>query len=244
MEFNMENNNIENKTQKRAARSKSVDVKRLVGMSMFAALAFAVGFATSWAKVAHLSFDAKDAVITLAAFIYGPISAITISLITAIIESLVLTMSITFWHGLLMDFVSSAAFALTATLIYNKKRSFNGALLGFLAATVVTTAVMLGLNILMTPLYMKQLGVPMTAYGVIQQIPKLLLPFNLAKALMNSALAMVLYKPVAQALRKAKLLKGEANMRFNKKSLMILIIAAACAILSIVIFIITKSLNS
>ena len=39
---------------------------------------------------------------------------------------------------------------------------------------------------------MKQLGVPMTASGVIQQIPKLLLPFNFAKALMNSALAMVL----------------------------------------------------
>ncbi len=239
----MENNNLENKTQKRAGRSKSVDVKRLVGMSMFAALAFAVGFATSWAKVAHLSFDAKDAVITLAAFIYGPISAIVISLITAIIESLVLTMSVTFWHGLLMDFVSSATFALTATLIYNKKRSFGGAILGFASAPVVTTAIMLGLNILITPLYMKQLGVPMTAMGVVEQIPTLLLPFNFAKALMNSALAMVLYKPISQAMKKAGLAKGEASMRFNKKSVYLLIIAGAFAVAAIALFIITKSIN-
>ena len=239
MELDMENNLNKNKYEK----SRVTDVKRLVGMAMFAALAYVVGFATSWAKIAHLTFDAKDAIITLAAFIYGPVSAIVISFITALIETLTLTLTVTFWHGFLMDFASSATFALVASLVYKKKRSFNGAILGFALASVFTTAVMLGLNILMTPLYMKQLGVPMDAKGVIKQIPTLLLPFNFAKALMNSAIAMVLYKPLSQAMRRAGLVKGEVNMRFNKQSVYLLVIAAVAAVLAIVLFIITKSMN-
>ena len=234
MEFDME---------KKSNQKKTLDVKRLVGMAMFAALAYVVGFATSWAKVAHLTFDAKDAVITLAAFIYGPVSAVVISFITALIETLTLTLTVTFWHGFLMDFASSATFAFVASIIYKNKRSLSGAILGFALATVITTGVMLGLNILMTPLYMKQLGVPMDAAAVIKQIPGLLLPFNFAKALMNSAIAMVLYKPVSQAMRRAGLVKGEVNMKFNKQSIYLLIIAGVAAAMAIALFIITKTIN-
>ena len=234
---------MDNNLNKSNKKTRGVDVKWLVGISMFAALAYAVGFATSWLKVAHLTFDAKDAIITLAAFIYGPVSAVSISFVTALIESLTLTFAVTFWHGFLMDFVSSATFALTATLIYKKIKSFNGAIISFAVATLVTTAIMLGLNILVTPLYTAQIGFPMTAGDVVKQIPTLLLPFNFAKALMNSAIAMVLYKPISQSMKKAGLLKGEFNTRFNRKSVYLLIISAIAAIAAIVLFIITKSMN-
>jgi riboflavin transporter FmnP len=241
-----ENNaSAENKSKPAFNRRKTTDVKRLVGMAMFASLAIILGFATSSVKVAHLTFDAKDAVITLSAFVYGPVSAVAISFIVAFIESVFITFTHTFWHGLLMDFVSSAVFSLTATLIYKKKRSFNGAIIGFAFSTVITTAAMLGLNILITPLYMKQLGVPMSAGDVIAMIPKLLLPFNFAKALMNSAIAMVLYKPVSQAMRKAGFAKGDVvGLKFNKKSLILVIICLVAMIAAVTIFIVTSALNS
>ena len=143
-----------------------------------------------------------------------------------------------------MDFVSSAVFSLTAALIYKKKRSFNGAIIGFACATVITTVVMLGLNILITPLYMKQLGVPMSAGDVIAMIPKLLLPFNFAKALMNSAIAMVLYKPVSQTMRKAGFAKGDVvGLKFNRQSVILIIICSVAIVAALAIFIVTNALN-
>ena len=54
-------------------------------MAMFAALAYGVTFVFR-IPVQFLTFDAKDAVISIASFIYGPTSAIVISLIAAFIE--------------------------------------------------------------------------------------------------------------------------------------------------------------
>ena len=70
-------------------------------------------------------------------------------------------------------------------------------------------------------------------------IPGLLLPFNFAKTLMNSALAMLLYKPIINALRAAGLVKkNEHKTAFNKTSLMTLIIGGIALIAAVVILII------
>ena len=126
-----------------------LDTKRLVGMAMFAALAYGVTFIFR-IPVQFLTFDAKDAVLTIAAFIYGPIAAIIMSLIPALIEFV--TISGTGFWGFLMNFASSACFSFTASAIYKYKRSFNGAIIGLYASVLATTAVMMVLNILVTPI--------------------------------------------------------------------------------------------
>ena len=210
----------------------SFDTKRLVGMAMFAALAYGITFVFR-IPVEFLTFDAKDAVLTIAAFIYGPIAAIIMSLIPALIEFI--TISSTGFWGFLMNFASSACFSFTASVIYKYRRSFNGAIIGLYASVVATTALMMVLNILVTPIYMK---VPREV--VFDLLPTLLLPFNFAKALMNAAIAMLIYKPVSIAMKRAKLIEGKMEAKFNKQSVIMLIIGGVTLAASITIFLILK----
>ena len=214
-------------------RKGALDVKKLVGMAMFAALSYAVTFVFR-IPVQFLTFDAKDAILTIAAFIYGPTSAIIMSLIPALIEFI--SISDTGFWGLLMNFISSATFAFTASLIYKFKRSFNGAIVGIYAAVIATTAIMIPMNIFVTPVYM---GVPRQA--VIDLLPTLLIPFNFAKSLMNAAITMLIYKPVSLAMKRAHLIPGKIDVRFNKQSLIMLIVGAVTLVAAITIFILLKA---
>ena len=211
-------------------------MKRLCGMAIFVALAIVATLLTKWFQIAHLTFDAKDAVITVAAYIYGPISAVVMSLATSMIESLTFGGD-TGWYGFLMNFFSTAAFSFTASFIYTKKRSINGALVGLLSATVVTTGIMLLINMFIAPLYF---GLPLFDPYIMNMLPTLILPFNFAKSLMNSAVAMYLYKPVVAAMKSAHLMEGSAKgtLSFNRNSLIILISGIVVIAISVVIFII------
>ena len=174
------------------------NVKLISGIGVFSALAIIVAFATSAIKVGFLSFDAKDAVITLAAFIYGPFSGVLIAAVAALVEFL--TFSTTGLYGLLMNFVSSATFVLVSSLVYARKKTFNFAIVGIYAGVICVTAVMLVLNIFVTPHYM---GTTMEA--VIALLPTILLPFNFVKALFNGGAVLLLYKPLVRAMRRARL---------------------------------------
>lgn len=218
---------------------KKVNLQKIVGIAMFAALAFVVSLVFRF-KVMFLTFDAKDAIITLAGFIFGPISAVVTSLLAATIE---LSISDTGLYGFIMNFVSSATFSFTASLIYKYKRTFLGSIIAFYSATAVLTVVMLGMNVLVTPHYM---GVSREA--VIELIPTVLFPFNLAKALMNSAIAMLLYKPVITALRRAGFIKRKSGLAktekvsfFNKFSVYTLAIGLSTLAIATTIFLILRS---
>lgn len=209
------------------------DIKRIVGMATFAALAYAVTFVFR-IHVQFLTFDAKDAILTIAAFIYGPLSAIIMSLVPALLE--LITISGTGPWGFLMNFASSACFSFVASFIYKYKRSFNGAIIGLYSAVVITTGFMIALNLLVTPIYM---GVPRAM--VIDFLPSLLLPFNFAKSLMNAAITMLIYKPVSTAMKRANLIEGKFDAKFTKKSLIMLIIGAVTLAAAITVFVILKT---
>lgn len=233
---------METKNTNGANSKNSTDIKKLCGMAIFVAFAVVATLLTKWLQVAHLTFDAKDAVITVAAYIYGPIPAIAMSIATSLVETFTLGGD-TGPYGLFMNILSTATFSLTASIIYKKKRNINGAILGLLCAVVSTTCVMLLANIFVTPLY---LGLPLFAPAIMKMIPTLILPFNLAKALMNSALVMYLYKPVLAALRGAHLIEGSARntLAFNKNSKITFISGLCVIVLAAIIFLVLLSLNS
>ena len=215
--------------------TKFFTTERMAGIGIFSALAFVVSLIVRF-PVSFLTFDAKDAVIAIASFVYGPVSGVIISFIAAFIEFV--SISDTGWHGLIMNFASSATFALTASLIYTKKRNLNGALIGLYSAVGATVAVMLLLNIFVTPLYH---GLPIGAPFVMNMLPTMILPFNFAKALMNSAIVMLLYKPLVTALKRLNIVKSSGekapSMTFNKTTKTILILGAAGLVVSITTFV-------
>ena len=84
-------------------RNHRTRVRTLVLMAVFAALAFAAMFVFRF-NVTFLTFDLKDAVITISGLLLGPLAAATVSLLVAVLEFI--TISDTGWYGFLMNFAS------------------------------------------------------------------------------------------------------------------------------------------
>ncbi len=179
--------------------------RRLVLCAVFAALAFAVMFVFRF-NVQFLTFDLKDAVITVAGLLLGPVAALSISVLVAVLEFI--TLGDTGFYGFLMNMASSVTFSVVASVVYTYRKRLSGAIIGLFCAVVALVAVMLSLNLLVTPRYM---GVSTEA--VVGLIPALLLPFNAVKALSNASLVLVFYKPISRAMVAAGLLprKGTAT---------------------------------
>lgn len=209
-------------------------ILRMVMIALFCALAFAV-MPLFRINVVFLTFDIKDAIITIGGLLFGPLAAVVISAVTALLEFV--TIGDTGVYGLLMDFVSSASFAVVAALIYRFRRDLLGAVIGLLAAVFSMTAIMLCMNLLIVPLYTP--GV--TVATVAGMLPTLILPFNLTKAVLNAALVMILYKPVSIALRYARVKIAGAQMETKiaadkKTNLLITVAGLALVAASLILF--------
>lgn len=212
--------------------NKKQNIKRMVMLALFCAIAFATMFVLR-IKVSFLTFDAKDAVITIAAMLFGPASGAIISLVVATLE--LITVSDTGFYGWLMNFASSAVFSVTASLIYCRSRKMRAAVIGLLSAVLATTASMILLNLLITPLYT---GWPMADVAAI--VPTLLLPFNFIKATLNAALVMILYKPISVALKKAKITDGAVSGEGKAlpwRSIVFTLVGLAVAAVCVLVFI-------
>ncbi len=211
---------------------------RLTLTAVFAALAFAAMFVFRF-NVSFLTFDLKDAVVTLAGLLLGPVTALTVSLLVCTLEFI--TIGDTGWYGFLMNFASTAAFSVACSLVYRYKKKLSGALLGLASAVVFMVAVMMALNLVVTPLYQ---GV--SRGDVAAMIPTLLLPFNLVKGVANAALVLILYKPVHQAMQAAKLLPktpGAAQVtdpsvkkKQLRRSILVSVLGVALLVCAIVVF--------
>ena len=101
--------------------------------------------------------------------------------------------------GMLFGPLASVAVSATVSLVEMVTISDTG-FYGLLSGVAVMTPVMLLWNYIVTPLYM---GYPREA--VAAMLIPVFLPFNLLKGGLNAAIVMLLYKPLATALRKAHL---------------------------------------
>ncbi len=186
-----------------SGKAYTAKIKMLCMAAVFCALAFASTFIFHF-KVMFLTFDIKDAIVTIAGLLFGPIYSFSISLIVALLEFV--SQGETGIWGLIMDILSTATFSTVCALIYKYKKNIKGAVIGLVTAVFATTAAMLLFNIFITPIYM---GVERGE--VIALIPSLFLPFNMVKAILNSAIVLILYKPTSTALKAAKVLPSGAT---------------------------------
>lgn len=204
-------------------------MRTMVTVAVFCAVAYVCQFVFR-INVAFLTFDAKDAVMTVGAMLFGPIWGIVMSALVAFLE---IPNSGTGWYGFIMNFLSSAAFVCVAAWIYRYKRTMLGAILGLFSAVIAMTALMMLFNLIVTPFYM---GVERSE--VAAMIPTLFLPFNAVKALFNAGLVLVLYKPISTALKKAKLVHGEiGTMQFDSKTIAVLVGGVLLVAVCVVVFV-------
>ena len=178
--------------------------KQIAVLGVFAALAYVLMFFSRFLPplipgLPFLKYDPKDIIIAIAGFLFGPLPALALTVVVSLIE--MITVGSTGFIGLLMNVLSTSAFVIPAAVIYSKKRSIIGALIGLAVGLLLMTGVMLLWNYLITPIYM---GYPRDA------VAKLLLPgflpFNLIKGILNAGFTLLLYKPIVTALRKTGLM--------------------------------------
>ena len=177
---------------------KRLSTKELTTLAMLTAIAYVLVCAIRIPVVLFLKYEPKDVVITIGGFLLGPMASVISSAVVALIE--MVSISDTGIIGCIMNFLSTCAFSCVAALVYRRNHTLTGAILGLAFGSGVMTVVMLLWNYLITPLYM---GVSRADVAALL-IPAFL-PFNALKAGLNSAITMLLYKPLVTGLRKAGL---------------------------------------
>lgn len=208
--------------------TRSEKTRKLTMLAMLCALAYVVMIVGRIPLISVpglvLKYDPKDVIIAVGGFIFGPLATIFISVIVSFVE--MITVSDNGIIGFVMNVVATMGFATVAALVYKKKHTLSGAVVGLALGIVCMTVLMLLWNYFLTPLY---LGMPREA--IAPMLLPLFLPFNLIKAGLNMAITLLIYKPVVKGLRSAKLLPADEEETAPKKSNKIGLILGALALL-------------
>lgn len=110
--------------------------------------------------------------------------------------------------GAFMNIMATVSLILVVGTVYRRRPSLLHAVLGCAAGVVVSSAVSICLNFVVTPLYASS-----TYEMVAAMVLPALLPFNVLKALANSVVAIVSYRKLAS------LLEGqEGNLSSSEKN--------------------------
>lgn len=197
-----------------AAAKAKVNVRTLVQVGMLSAIAIILmqfeiplPFAPTFYKI-----DFSEVPVLIGCFSMGPFAGILIELIKVILN-VVIKGTMTMGIGDVANFLIGCAFCVPAALIYQRKRTKNGAVAGMAAGTVSMTVIGCVLNAyILLPVYAKAFEMPLDALismgtevnGAITGLTTFVLlavaPFNLLKGLLVSLVVFVVYKKIRQVL--------------------------------------------
>ena len=207
-----------------------IKIKQMVVIALFVALTYLANFLCNF-KLGFLSFEAKDAVTTVCAFAFGPVSGIIVAFLSAVIESL--TASSTGIYGFIMNVAGSVTYVGIAGVIYKFKKNISGAVIGCILATLLMTSVMVGLNLLLTPFYMK-----VDTKVVIDLVLPMLLPFNLVKGIFNSTVLLIIRYPLLKAMQYSDTLNEPVVKDSDKIRNIVLAFSTALTIFAVMYFVV------
>lgn len=193
-------------------KNSKFSVRELTTLAMITAIAYVLVATIRIPVVLFLKYEPKDVIITIGGFLMGPMASLVSSAVVALIE--MVTISETGIIGCIMNFLSTCTYACTAALVYRRNHTQKGAVLALAAGTVTMTATMLLWNYLVTPLYMTGTS----RSDIAGMLIPVFLPFNLTKSGLNSAITLLLYKPLVTGLRKAGLLPASQGSAAGGRS--------------------------
>lgn len=166
-----------------------------------------------------IKLDLSNVISLITGFALGPVSGVLVCLIKDVIHLVIKGFGTTMGVGDIFDFVTSAAFTLTASLIYRKNRTKKGAAIASLIGTLVFTIVSLPLNYFVTyPIYAKAFGGMEAIMGAYRQIMPGVknlfaalcifnVPFTFIKGILCAIITMLIYKPLSPIIKGKSLSK-------------------------------------
>ncbi|MGV8083332.1 MAG: ECF transporter S component [Coriobacteriia bacterium] len=141
-----------------------------------------------------LKYDPSSIAMLVGTFTYGPLAGAIIGVLIAVLH-----WSTSGVWGVFMNVIAMLAMGIPAGLIYKRNKTRKGAAIALGVASVVMVVVNILANLVVTPIYT---GWPVAA--VIGIIIPALLPFNIAKALINSVVTFLVYKSVSRVVKPTK----------------------------------------
>lgn len=180
---------------------------------------------------AFLEYDPADIPVLICSLMLGPVAGLITLLAVCIIQAITVSASSGI-IGFFMHFIASAVLVLVASGIYNRKKTTASLILGLVAGSLAMTVVMIPLNIVFTGIFMgintqfeEIFGAekPVTIVEkiefilsnehalenifaqcktVINMLIPAIIPFNLLKAGINSAITFAVFTPISHVLKK------------------------------------------
>ena len=186
---------------------KTERIKKMSVIAIFSALAFIlmlIDFSTPVIP-SFVKLDFSEIPALLAAFMFGPLEGMAVCLFKNLLH---LTVTSTAGVGELANFLLGAAFAGTAGVIYRKKHTFAGGLIGCISGSAVMAIVSFPVNYSITYPFYANLFFKGNMGGIINMYKALLpvsdtlvksllifnTPFNLVKGILVSLVVMLCYK--------------------------------------------------
>ena len=212
-------------------KKSSERIKTLCVMAMLTAIAIAADIFLRIPNIGgFLTYEPKDVILTIGAFIFGPVAGLIMSLVVCFIE--MITAGTTGPIGLIMNFLASGVFVGLSSVIYHRKKNMTRAIIGLVAGSLSMIAIMLLWNYIITPIYM---GVSREV--VLGLFLPILIPFNSIKAGLDSALILFLYKGIVTALRKSRLIPERESLdgKNKRNNTIILVIVSAFIVATLIL---------
>ena len=189
----MTQKNIENNTlgeHKLTSREKTV---RLAKMGMLVAISIVLVYFIHFPifpAVPFLEYDPADISILIGTFAFGPLAGILLTVVTSVIQGVTVSAA-SGLYGIIMHVISTSVLVLVSGLIYKHNTTRKGAVIALLCGVAAMTLVMIGANMIITPLFM---GVPR---NIVWSLMPFIAGFNAIKAGINSVVTFLLYKRIS-----------------------------------------------
>ena len=103
-------------------------VKKMVTLSMLAAIAYLMVNLIRIPVILFLKYEPKDVIITIGGFLFGPMASFVVSFVVSLLE--MVTISETGIIGGIMNLISTCSFACVAAFVYKKQHTLKGAIAG------------------------------------------------------------------------------------------------------------------
>ena len=176
---------------------KNERLKKLVVMAMLAAISVVLVWAVHVPLipvVSFLEYDPADVPILIASLAYGPVAGVFLTVVVSIIQGVTVSAG-SGAYGIIMHIIATSTLVLVAGGVYRLRHTRMGGVLGLVLGTLAMGLVMMPANHFITPAFT---GWPVAQVDALL-IPGIL-PFNLLKAGINSAVTFVVYKLVSRYL--------------------------------------------
>ncbi len=168
--------------------------KQIAGMAVLSALAVVLALVlhvSIFPQVAFLEYDMADIPIFLGTFMYGTFAGIIMTVVVSVIQGVTVSAGSGF-IGILMHIFATGIYVIVAGLIYEKHRTFKGALVAMGSGIVAWIVGMILWNIILTPIFM---GAPR---AVVIDLLGYIVAFNLIKVGANTVATFLFYKRLSK----------------------------------------------